>query len=297
MELDIDRLNNECASYDRELKEREERQKNIERTLCSDFFPIISENDSKKSHIERIENEFLNQVEALRQAVEQQENELSHLKKLEKEQHKISQELDEVEALYAHEENEFELEAQAMSHIQKQLTNTLELAQEEIEQLINVDLSLFSLIIDERGLRYPLINELRLAFSPKGDLGWEEIQVAWSQVAQLLLFMDLNLSEWRIIPLTTCAKIIHRKSVFNLGKDMVSMAKALKALVYMIQSSSPSLPYPITKMKIGDVIITNLPNSDHPGWSRLVHYLACNLQHLSEKSSEARRNNVQELLV
>lgn len=233
----------------------------------------------------------------LQQAVAQQEEELLHLKMLKKEQDLISSQLDEVETNFAHEENTLELEAVAMSHVQNQLTSTLQAAQLEINKLAAVDLSLFSLVIDKRGLRYPLINELRLAFSPKGDLGWAEIQAAWSQVAQLLLFMNLQRKEWRVIPLTSCAKIIHQKTVYNLGKDMPSMSGALKALILMLQHTNPSLPFPITDHNIGDVAIAVLPNTDHPGWSRVVHYLACNLQHLSDTVSQERRDKMQALLL
>lgn len=231
------------------------------------------------------------------QAIEQEEQELSHLEQLKREQEQISLELDGMETSLAREENELELEAQAMSHTQSQLCNMLELAQLETEKLAVADLSLFSLTIDERGLRYPLINDLRLAFSPKGDLGWEEIQAAWSQVAQLLLFIDVHQREWRIIPLTPRAKIIHVKTVYNLGKDMTSMAKSLKALATLLESSNIPLPFPITKDSIGDVLIAQLPNSDHPAWSRFVHYLACNLQHLSGRAAEDRRTKMQGLLV
>lgn len=183
-----------------------------------------------------------------------------------------------------------------MWHVQKQLTSTLQAAQLEIDKLAAADLSLFSLVIDKRGLRYPLINELRLAFSPKGDLGWEEIQAAWGQVAQLLLFMNLQKKDWRIIPLTLCAKIIHEKQVYNLGNSRSCMAGALKALVRMLEGTSKQ-PFPMTASTIGDVGVAQLPNTDHPGWSRVVHYLACNLQHLSATVSQERRNKLKTLLL
>lgn len=296
MESDIERLSHECKSYDREVKEREDRLINLRKTLCNNSFQADSEGELEIDFMNRIEKDFSAEVATLKQAIEQEENELLHLEQLKIEQEQISLELDDVETNFAREENAIELEAQAMSHTQSQLCNMLELAQLEIEKLVSTDVSLFSLTIDERGLRYPLINELRLAFSPKGDLGWEEIQAAWSQVAQLLLFIDLRQRDWRIIPLTPCAKLINLKSVYNLGKDMVSMAKALKALVNMLESS-PSLPYPITRDSIGDVLIAHLPNSDHPAWSRFVHYLACNLQHLLDRAAEDRRAKMQGLLV
>lgn len=245
----------------------------------------------------RIEAAFENEITLLLQAISQQEEELAHLKQLRKEQDSISIELDDMEASMAHEENALELEARAMSHTQNQLTKTLQTAEVEIAKLAAVDLSLFSLVIDKRGLRYPLINEFRLAFCPKGDLGWDEIQTAWCQVAQLLLSMSLHMKEWRIIPLTSCAKIIHEKRVYNLGKDMLSMSGALKSLIRLLHSTQQTLPYQITEERIGDVLFPQLPNTDHPGWSRVVHYLACNLEHLSNAVSQGRRNMLQSLLL
>jgi hypothetical protein len=233
----------------------------------------------------------------LLQAISQQEEELAHLKQLKKEQEAISIELDEMEVNMANEENALQLEARAMSHTQNQLTTTLQIAEVEIEKLAAIDLSLFSLVIDKRGLRYPLINEFRLGFCPKGDLGWDEIQVAWSQVAQLLLTMSLHSKDWRIIPLTACAKLIHEKRVYNLGKDMSSMSGALKSLIRMLHSTQQALPFQITEDRIGDVLFSQLPNNDHPGWSRVVHYLACNLEHLSNAVSQGRCNMLQALLL
>lgn len=233
----------------------------------------------------------------LRQAISQQEEELLHLKKLKKEQDALSIELDLIDTTVAHEENALELESRAMSHVQSQLSLTLQMAQWEIEKLAAVDLSLFTLVIDQRGLRYPLINEFRLAFCPKGDLGWEEIQTAWSQVAQLLLSMNLPTKDWRVIPLTSCAKLIHEKRVYTLGKGMSSMANALKSLALMLHSTGQSLPFPITEERIGDVSFARLPNTDHPGWSRVVHYLACNVQHFSNLVSQERRNKLKALLL
>ena len=119
----------------------------------------------------RIEAAFESEIALLLQAISQQEEELAHLKQLKKEQVAISIELDDMEANMAHEENALELEARAMSHTQNQLTKTLQTAELEIEKLAAIDLSLFSLVIDKRGLRYPLINEFRLAFCPKRRFG------------------------------------------------------------------------------------------------------------------------------
>jgi len=83
--------------------------------------------------------------------------------------------------------------------------------------------------VDPRGLRYPLVNGLRLSHHPKGDLTWGEVDAAWAQAAQLLLFVGGTAGfasrDLRVVPLTSCAKIIEvgrggdRRIVHSLGKD------------------------------------------------------------------------------
>ena len=57
---------------------------------------------------------------------------------------------------------------------------------ESIFFTVRLHAALFHLVVDKRGLRYPLINELRLAYRPKGDVHWKEINAAWAQATQLL---------------------------------------------------------------------------------------------------------------
>ena len=101
----------------------------------------------------RIETAFEDEVTALQRAIAQQEEELAYLNKAKQEQDEISRQQDEMESREAHDENALELEARAMAHVQKQLTTTLQAAQHEIDTLASADLSLFSVVIDKRGLR------------------------------------------------------------------------------------------------------------------------------------------------
>ena len=85
---------------------------------------------------------------------------------------------------------------------------------------------------DERDLRYPLINNLRLAHKPRG-ISWLEINAGWSQAAQLLMFVGSTIKfkskDLRIVPLMSCAKIIEVGSngdtrfVNHLGVDFQAM--------------------------------------------------------------------------
>jgi Apg6 BARA domain len=195
-------------------------------------------------------------------------------------------------------ENDLEIEARAMSYNQFELTKSLEMFQLELEKLCLIDVSLYTLEVDETGRRYPKINGFRLAFCPKGDLEWDEIQIAWGQLAQLILSMSIVPRDWCIIPLTTCAKIIYQKEVFNLGKDISSLASALKVLVRMLESSGRLVPYTIAENMIGDIDIAKLSvNEESPSWSTLIHYLVSNLRHLSKCIAQERRDTMCELLI
>jgi hypothetical protein len=133
----------------------------------------------------------------------------------------------------SHEQNALELEARAFDNDQEQLSRALLEILDEVERLSSPQLqlpaTLLRLQVDrERGLRYPLINELRLAYRPKGDVQWHEIQAAWALAAQLLLSIctlfhfqqqpqqlsshNSNNNCWRLIPLSHCAKLFYYPS-------------------------------------------------------------------------------------
>jgi hypothetical protein len=225
------------------------------------------------------------------------EEEFSNLQKQEKEQEILNQELDAFEAQLVNLENELQIEARAMSYNQIKLSNSLESFQTELAKLCLIDLSLYSLEVDEKGRRYPKINGFRLAFCPRGDLDWDEIQVAWGQFAQLILSMSIVPREWCIIPLTTCAKIIYQKEVFNLGKDTASMANALGVLVRMLEGTGHWVPYKIVQNMIGDIDISQLSIKESPNWSKLINYVVSNVRHISKCISNERREAMCQLLI
>jgi len=234
---------------------------------------------------------------------------LEHLQQLRREQLQIEQELDQVDEAIAHEHSELSLTAQAIQNEQRQLAQSLCLALEEQDMLVSVNLydSLYRLQIDEaRGLRYPLINDLRLAPCPKGDLEWDEIQIAWSHVALWLLLLCPNMTKWRIIPLTaSCAKLISPQgTVYNLGKDVKVMAQGLHALVQLLGSTfnSQEWPHPITifegKVTMGDLTVSDLPvTTEDMGWSKVIHNVACNVRHLSQSIASERQQQLHGLIL
>lgn len=198
---------------------------------------------------ERTEQTYLTEIQLLEEVCEQHEEELRHLSSLQKEQAVIAVELDRLEYATEEEQNALELEARAFDNDQEQLLRKLVKTQAEVEQLSSPRIRLPAMLMDlrvdrERGLRYPLINELRLAYRPKGDVQWNEIQTAWSLAAQLLLVIgtifDFQSPHWKIVPLSHCAKLMYsngnnpsgnkrRVVVYNLGHSKTNGSRALLA--------------------------------------------------------------------
>lgn len=275
---------------------------------------------------ERTEQTYRTEIQLLEEACEQHEEELRHLSSLQKEQAVIAVELDRLEYATEEEQNALELEARAFDNDQEQLLRKLVKTQAEVEQLSSPRIRLPAMLMDlrvdrERGLRYPLINELRLAYRPKGDVQWNEIQTAWSLAAQLLLVIgtifDFQSPHWKIVPLSHCAKLMYsngnnpsgnkrRVVVYNLGHSKTNGSRALLAwnvlLFQVIQHATvemkfacesgvldaanvPPLPFDITTEKIGNIVLSSLNENDDGGWSRAIHCMASNLLWLSESAS------------
>lgn len=263
---------------------------------------------------------FNDEIKVLKAACEQHENELHYLKSLQKQQMVLSQQLELKEDGIWEEQNALELEAKALDNIIAQLGTHCLRAQKDLESLSMVKLhpTLFDLVVDKRGLRYPLINELRLAFRPKGDVEWKEINAAWSQAAQLILFIgasvDFRSRQWRVVPLTPVAKLIFispdgKRAVYSLGsghetsspdgsraKRAPEMSMSLRALnclldemirhISSLVENSPKLPYDISRHRIGTYDLSRLDESDDSSWSQVIHSVASNLQWLSDRASE-----------
>jgi hypothetical protein len=193
------------------------------------------------------EEVYLQEIAMLEQEVQAREEELENLAALYEDHMHVSKQLDEEDEQIEHEQNALELESQSFDYRRQLLTTTLEEVQDEIDKLCIVPLprALWDLQVDPRGLRYPLINQLRLAFQPKGDVQTNEIQVAWSQATQLLLLLG-NLFEypgqdWKVVPLADCAKLIYRKEIFNLSPGNTRSLLAWNALLDQVVKYAWSL--------------------------------------------------------
>lgn len=269
LDADTERLENECLMYEQSARQEEERLERLEKALGTAVSNNLnasammdsfhgSQPNTPNSNLQTAEQAYREEIQALEEDCRQQEAELGHLKALRLEQRNLAQELAETEYELETQKNALELEARAFNNDQQQLYNLLQEIETEVDKLSS-DISLPSILLDlqvdkERGLRYPLINELRLAYRPKGDIKWNEIQVAWSLAAQLLLVIGTLFhypsEQWKIVPLSHCAKLIffssneeakqteggeggedrqRRAVVYHLGHPKTNGAKAIRA--------------------------------------------------------------------
>ena len=264
LELDTDRLHAECVVYRQAVKEKELRVQDWKRivgtttattagtaTAAAEAKKDDSSDDdaaatsstaksqdndhSDNNLIQRAKQAFQMEIEILQDTCQQHEEELLHLQSVRKELLRVSQEIDQAEEIMNEERNALALEARAFRNDQEQCHRILSEIHEESERLSSPAIRLPSLLLDlrvdkERGLRYPLINDLRLAYRPKGDVQWEEIQAAWSLAAQLLLYVgtifEFQSRNWRIVPLSSSAKLIYHPSRDNtMDKEDSSSAR------------------------------------------------------------------------
>ena len=284
MENDSERLLAEAAFYEQTIQQEEANVQGAQQVLqravrnalqCMDGEDLLV-SDHLQSHSSNsndvqnaIEDAFLSEIDSLEKACQQHRDELLRLTALQKEQALLFDEVEQIAECMAAEQNALELEARAFDNDQERLARLLAECQNEMERLsspaIRLPTTLIKMHIDvERGLRYPLINELRLAYRPKGDVDWTEIQTAWALASNLLLMIatvfNFQSQSWKIVPLSHCAKLIYsppnrneasgqgtdqirnkgRKNqviVFNLGHPKTDGSKALlmwNALLYQI---------------------------------------------------------------
>lgn len=229
--------------------------------------PQLSTETSLANVEQKTEEAFRQEIQFLEAACQQYGSELLHLRALAKEHAMLSRELDDMQEAIAEDQISLELEARAFDNDQQRLSRELVDIEDEVDRLSSPEIRLpattLHLQVDvERGLRYPLINELRLAYRPKGDVHWEEIQAAWALAADLLLVIasvfEFQSQHWKIVPLSHCAKLIYRLPserginatdnpkaqdnkprliVFNIGHPKTNGSKALLAwngLMYQV---------------------------------------------------------------
>lgn len=232
LEVDTQRLYSEVEAYQETVRASKQQSKALQRTTKHITSVDIAANSTLQHAAlagqtntinNTIEEAYQEEISILEREIQAQGDELLHYKSIYKEQTKITSELGKLEECLQLEENSLELQSEAFDNRRQVLTKTLSEVQNEVDNLTCVSLPrvLFDLQVDQaRGLHYPLINQLRLAFRPKGDVPAQEIQVAWSQATQLLLVLGTLLEytgqDWKLVPLADCAKLIYRKEIFNL---------------------------------------------------------------------------------
>ena len=328
LEEDTHRLHDETRAYKEWVMDRTQSLKTMESAAALSSTGNHSYPHQSPFHppklipwLHQTEQAYQEEISMLQQEVQARESELFHLHSLYKEQLAITEELEEFANQVHQDQNSLELQAKAFDDSAMLLSKSLSTIQTEVDQLsiVRLPLSLFDLQVDERGLRYPLINQLRWAFRPKGDVTDSEIRAAWSHATQLLWVVGTLLhytsSEWKLAPLAVdCAKLIYRKEIFNLKPGDCRSLMAWNALLDQVirhaktiiipqplveggtatkdhpnKSSSPPLlspPFPSSPSSIGTTELARLDRADHVSWSQVVHRMASNLLWLSERVAE-----------
>jgi len=192
----------------------------------------------KDDLVESTVRAFQQEMKVLAISCTEYHDELNRLDNLLLDQIQLSEALTVEEEAVISEFNALEIDARSFEDTHHRLTLQCHAADREVAALSCVKLhsALFDITVDEKGLRYPLINDLRFSHRPKRDLRWGEINAAWSQAAQLVMFVasstKFSSSGFRIVLLTTCAKIIEVRStaggngrdkeiVHHLGVEMI----------------------------------------------------------------------------
>jgi len=328
MEVDIQRLEYECRLYRNASQDEKSRQASQIRAIQSSY------SDGSTPHLddhalEIMEHNLRQEITRLEQICKEEESEFKNLTTLFRDATVVSKQLDDLQWSMNEEANALELETHAFENEEKQIMTSLTEVQSEVDRLSSKGTRFPTRALDlrvdsKRGLRYPLINELRLAYRPKGDVEWYEIQSAWALAAQLLLqtatLIDFQSRHWRIVPLSQCAKIIYhppgsekRAIAYNVGHESSKCDEALvawNALLYeVVQHASMTiqgsvdkglvdpqaverLPYEQTSQKIGGVPLRHLDVNDDASWSRVVHFMSCNLLWLANVASLWTLENV-----
>jgi len=225
----------------------------------------------------------------------------------------LSQEEDEIHR----DINSLEIDAKVFQDVHRTLTRQCQEAEMEDYMLRNVRIhsTLFDIQLDERGLRFPLINNLRLTHHPKG-VSWLEINAAWSQASQLVMFVGsttkFQSKDLRIVPLASCAKIIelshhgdHKKVVNHLGVDfdsndrkthetehIIPSLRAFLAFIYQMSVHMLKGPLNLDKMPykmgshyvIGPYDVRKMDEKDDVGWSGVIHCMAYNMKWMAQNA-------------
>lgn len=340
----IEHLRNESRAYEEAVENEKDKQRRLGKALSINA-GITQEQDkhieslhseeiitSATSHepktcnenggdiLQRTANTLQKEIQHLQSACHEHEEELWQLHALLKEQSHISHSLAQEENDLMMEFNALEIDARVFQETHQQLTHQCHAAEREKYYLSKVHLhsALFKIDAYGHGLDYPVINNLRLSHRPKGSLIWPEVNAAWSYCAQLVIFVGSSVKfkskDLRVVPLTTCAKIIEvgtrgdKKIVHNLGVDFGAMdrkthrtehiipsIKSFHALLYQMVAHIQSLgktktldklPFHMEPLVIGTLSLFRIHEQDDVAWSDVVRCIASNLKWLSENASK-----------
>mmetsp|Transcript_15479 Transcript_15479/g.18868 ORF Transcript_15479/g.18868 Transcript_15479/m.18868 type:complete len:474 (+) Transcript_15479:112-1533(+) len=325
-------LDSETLSYTDFINEERNKQRRMQKALLinneinADQSIII--NEAKKSFIGQTQTDesntlfesaiqsFQQKCQTLTNACEEHERKLDDLNELLKDQAEISEDLSLKQQELLLEFNSLELDAKIFEDVQRQLTLQCHAAEVERSHLSNVRLhtALFDIVVDERGLRYPLINNLRLSHRPKSDLQWNEINAAWSQASQLIMLVcneiKFTSTNFGIVPLVSCAKI---KEVDSTGKNIYhhlgvdtessmgsktttqmieniiiplqAFCNLLHQMFLHIKSSKFDgfmIPFEMSAYTVDKYDLRLLKENDDVSWGDVLHCIACNLQYLAQ---------------
>lgn len=334
LEADTQRLYSEVEAYRETVRVSKQRSKTFQQTTKHATGVGIAATNKTDDFISNntIEDAYQEEIAMLEREIQARSEELLHYKKIHREQTKITSELGNLEEGLKQEENSLELQSEAFDNRRQVLTKTLAEVQNEVDKLtcVSIPRVLFDLQVDQaRGLHYPLINQLRLAFRPKGDVPAQEIQVAWSQATQLLLLLGTLFEypglDWKLVPLADCAKLIYRKEIFNLVPGDCRSLMAWNALLDQVVKHALSLsaadqvnssktkstksastknnnddkptlpPYASSPTMIGNTELARLDPTDHVSWSQVIHRMASNLLWLSNRASSLSATQVSSL--
>mmetsp|Transcript_13031 Transcript_13031/g.32897 ORF Transcript_13031/g.32897 Transcript_13031/m.32897 type:complete len:514 (+) Transcript_13031:106-1647(+) len=335
LEADTQRLYSEVETYRETVRVSKQRSKTLQRTTKHATGVGIAATNKNDDFVNNntIEEAYQEEIAMLEREIQARSDELLHYKKIHREQTKVTCELSQLEEGLQQEENSLELQSEAFDNRRQVLTKTLAEVQNEVDKLtcVSIPRVLFDLQVDQaRGLHYPLINQLRLAFRPKGDVPAQEIQVAWSQATQLLLLLGTLFEypglDWKLVPLADCAKLIYRKEIFNLVPGDCRSLMAWNALLDQVVKHALSLgaadhvnstrtkstkissrnndptptkptlpPYPSSPTMIGNTELARLDPIDHVSWSQVIHRMASNLLWLSNRASSLSATQVSSL--
>ncbi len=345
-------MKEETFAYEAAVGKEKDRQRRLRKALSinagieKDGIILNGSDDAENSHNTNQDHDIdilvstmgslQQEIHHLTASCQEHEEELQQLQVMLQEQHIISNDLTIQEEEAMIDFHQLELDARSFQEVHAQLTHQCHAAERERHYLSHVKLhsALHHIaLLEEQSfgyghghghemMMYPLINNLRLTHRHKNIVPWLEINAAWSQAAQLIMFIGSTTKfksrDLRIVPLTSCAKIIDvgmrgdKRIVHHLGVDFDAMdrkthraehiipsIKIFHALLYQMvhhvmtmgsdmdeASASAPLPYSIEPHSIGQYDLHNVHDQDDGAWNVVINCIAANLKWLSENASK-----------